>query len=62
VSRFLTSFPTTDYRAHSILNHAFDYGALRFEMGYAAAISFILFISMLFANWGIKKLLGKYLD
>jgi len=62
VSRFLTAFPTTDYRAHSIMNHAFDYGALRFEMGYAAAICFVLFVSMLFANWGIKKLLGKYLD
>jgi multiple sugar transport system permease protein len=62
VSRLLTAFPTTDYRAHSIMNHAFDYGSLRFEMGYAAAICFVLFISMLFANWGIKKLLGKYLD
>jgi multiple sugar transport system permease protein len=62
VSRFLTSFPTTDYRAHSIMNHAFDYGAVRFEMGYASAICFILFFSMLLANWGIKKVLGRYLD
>jgi len=62
VSRLLTAFPTTDYRAHSIMNHAFDYGSLRFEMGYAAAICFILFAAMLLANWGIKKLLGKYLD
>ncbi|MCL1788839.1 MAG: sugar ABC transporter permease [Oscillospiraceae bacterium] len=62
VSRFLTAFPTTDYRAHSIMNHAFDYGSLRFEMGYASAICFILFFSMLLANWGIKKILGKYLD
>ncbi|MCL1831509.1 MAG: sugar ABC transporter permease [Oscillospiraceae bacterium] len=62
VSRLLTSFPTTDYRAHSVMNHAFDYGSLRFEMGYAAGICFILFLSMLLANWGIKKILGKYLD
>jgi multiple sugar transport system permease protein len=62
VSRFLTAFPTTDYRAHSIMNHAFDYGSMRFEMGYASAICFILFFSMLLANWGIKKVLGKYLD
>ncbi|MCL2036174.1 MAG: sugar ABC transporter permease [Oscillospiraceae bacterium] len=62
VSRFLTAFPTTDYRAHSIMNHAFDYGSVRFEMGYASAICFILFFSMLLANWGIKKVLGKYLD
>ena len=62
VSRFLTAFPTTDYRAHSIMNHAFDYGSMRFEMGYASAICFILFFSMLMANWGIKKILGRYLD
>jgi multiple sugar transport system permease protein len=62
VSQTLTAFPTTDYRAHSIMNHAFDYGAIRFEMGYASAICFILFFSMLLANWGIKKVLGKYLD
>jgi multiple sugar transport system permease protein len=62
VSRFLTAFPTTDYKAHSIMNHAFDYGSVRFEMGYASAICFILFFSMLLANWGIKKVLGKYLD
>ena len=62
VSRFLTAFPTTDYQAHSVINHAFDYGAMRFEMGYASAICFVLFISMLLANWGIKKVLGKYLD
>jgi len=62
VSQLLTAFPTTDYRAHSIMNHAFDYGGIRFEMGYASAICFILFFSMLLANWGIKKVLGKYLD
>jgi len=62
VSLWLTAFPTTDYRAHSIMNHAHDYGAVRFEMGYASAICFILFLSMLLANWGIKKILGKYLD
>jgi len=62
VSQLLTAFPTTDYRAHSVMNHAWDYGFLRFEMGYASAICFILFFSMLLANWGIKKVLGKYLD
>jgi multiple sugar transport system permease protein len=62
VSQFLTAFPTTDYRAHSVMNHAWDYGFLRFEMGYASAICFVLFFSMLLANWGIRKVLGKYLD
>lgn len=62
VGRFLTAFPSTDYAAHTIMTHAFDYGSIRYEMGYASAICFVLFAVMLLANWGIKKLLGRYLD
>ena len=62
VGRYLTSFPSTDYAAHTIMTHAYDYGSIRYEMGYASAICFVLFAVMLLANWGIKKLLGRYLD
>lgn len=62
VGRSLTAFPSTDYAAHTIMTHAYDYGSIRFEMGYASAICFVLFSVMLLANWGIKKLLGRYLD
>lgn len=62
VGRFLTAFPSTDYAAHTIMTHAFDYGSIRYEMGYASAICFVLFAAMLLCNWAIKKLLGKYLD
>lgn len=62
VGRSLTAFPSTDYAAHTIMTHAYDYGSIRFEMGYASAICFVLFAVMLLANWGIKKLLGRYLD
>ncbi len=62
IGRFLTAFPTTDYAGHTIMTHAFDYGSIRYEMGYASAICFVLFAVMLVANWGIKKILGKYLD
>lgn len=62
IGRFLTAFPSTDYAAHTIMTHAFDYGSIRFEMGYASAICFILFAAMLLANWAVKKLLAKYLD
>ena len=62
VGRFLTAFPSTDYAAHTIMTHAFDYGSIRYEMGYSSAICFVLFAVMLLANWGIKKILGKYLD
>jgi len=62
IGRFLTAFPTTDYAGHTIMTHAFDYGSIRYEMGYSSAICFVLFAVMLVANWGIKKILGKYLD
>ena len=62
VGRYLTAFPSTDYAAHTIMTHAFDYGSIRYEMGYASAICFVLFAAMLLCNWAIKKLLGKYLD
>ncbi|MBQ8411021.1 MAG: sugar ABC transporter permease [Ruminiclostridium sp.] len=62
IGRYLTAFPTTDYAGHTIMTHAFDYGSIRYEMGYSSAICFVLFAVMLVANWGIKKILGKYLD
>ena len=62
IGRMLTAFPTTDYAGHTIMTHAFDYGSIRYEMGYSAAICFILFAVMLIANWAIKKVLGKFLD
>lgn len=62
IGRFLTAFPSTDYAAHTIMTHAYDYGSIRYEMGYASAICFVLFVVMMVANWGIKKILGKYLD
>lgn len=62
VGRYLTAFPSTDYAAHTIMTHAYDYGSIRYEMGYASAICFVLFAVMLLANWAIKKLLSRYLD
>lgn len=58
----LVGLPSTDYAAHTIMNHATDYGNIRYEMGYASAICFVLFAAMLLANKGINWLLGKYLD
>ena len=62
VSQNLVGLPSTDYAAHTIMNHATDYGNIRYEMGYASAICFVLFAAMLLANKGINWLLGKYLD
>ena len=62
VGQNLVGLPSTDYAAHTIMNHATDYGNIRYEMGYASAICFVLFAAMLLANKGINCLLGKYLD
>lgn len=62
VAQSLVGFPSTDYKAHTIMTHAYDYGWVRFEMGYASAICMILFLAMLACNKLISKLLQKYMD
>ncbi|AFC30743.1 binding-protein-dependent transport systems inner membrane component [Paenibacillus mucilaginosus 3016] len=42
--------PTPEYAGHLIINHIEDYGFIRFEMGYAAAISVFLLILMYASN------------
>lgn len=62
VAQNLVGFPSTDYVAHTLMSHAFDYGWVRYEMGYASAICMLLFIAMFAANQIIRKILGKYMD
>ena len=62
VGQNLVGLPSTDYAAHTIMNHATDYGNIRYEMGYSSAICFVLFAVMLLANKGVNWLLGKYID
>jgi multiple sugar transport system permease protein len=42
------SNPTPQYAGQLIVNHIEDYGFLRYEMGYAAAISVVLLLMVLF--------------
>lgn len=62
VGQALVGLPSTDYVAHTIMNHAQDYGSIRYEMGYASAICFVLFGAMLLANKGVRWLLRNYTD
>lgn len=55
----LCGSPSTDYAVHTVVNHLVDYGAVRFEMGYASAIATILFLSMIYTNKGVQALLRK---
>jgi multiple sugar transport system permease protein len=48
--------PTPQYAGHLIINHIDDFGFVRFEMGYAAAISVFLLLLMYLSNklcWGL---------
>lgn len=47
ISSALCGFPSTNYSAHTIVLHIEDYGSIRYEMGYACAISVMLFIAMI---------------
>jgi multiple sugar transport system permease protein len=59
VTQQLAGFPSTDYAVHTVVNHLVDYGAIRFEMGYASAIATILFFTMIVCNALIQKLLKR---
>jgi len=55
----LAGFPSTDYAAHTVVNHLVDYGSLRFEMGYASAIATLLFLTMIICNTLVQKALRR---
>jgi len=55
----LMGFPSTEYAAHTVVNHLWDYGYLRFDMGYASSIATILFLVMIGFNKAINFLLRK---
>lgn len=55
----LAGMPSTDYAAHTVVNHLIDYGTQRFEMGYASAIATVLFITMVGCNKLVQSLLRK---
>ncbi|HOV41243.1 MAG TPA: sugar ABC transporter permease, partial [Oscillospiraceae bacterium] len=44
---------------HTVVTHLMDYGSIRFEMGYAAAIATILFATMILCNKAIQAMLRR---
>jgi len=55
----LCGIPSTDYAAHTVVTHLFDYGYTRFDMGYASAIATLLFLTMILTNNLIQRLLKR---
>ena len=60
ISRTLTGFPSPGYSTHTMVLHISDYGSIRYEMGYASALSMILFILMLVSWLLVNKLLRRF--
>ena len=60
INATLTGNPSTDYSTHTILLHMNDYAFTRFEMGYASAVSIILFAMMLIYWWVVNKVLSRW--
>jgi len=59
VSTALMGNPSTNYAGHLIIQHLSDYSSVRFQRGYASAISVILFVMMILMNKLVLKLLDK---
>ena len=55
----LCGYPSTDYAAHTVVTHLFDYGYTRFDMGYASAIATLLFLVMILTNKAIQSMLRR---
>jgi len=55
----LAGFPSTDYAAHTVILHVQDVGTLRYEMGYASAISVVLFLTMILTKSVIGAILKE---
>ena len=62
ISSALVGFPSVDYAAHTIVLHVSDFAHTRFEMGYAAALSVVLFVMMLGFKGIVNLLLKRYSD
>ena len=55
----LAGNPSVNYAAYTISHHLSEYGSTRWEVGYASAISFVLFLMMIGSNMAVTKLLSK---
>lgn len=59
ISSQLAGNPTPGYSAQLIVNHIEDYGFIRYEMGYAAAVSVMLLVIVYGFSWISKTLFAE---
>lgn len=59
VSTSLVGSPSTNYAGHLIIQHLSDYSGVKYQRGYASAISVILFLMMIAMNKLVLKLINR---
>ena len=55
----VTTFPSPNYAAHTIVAHLFDHAFIRFEMGYASTVAVFLFLITFLLGRLCFRLLGE---
>ncbi len=58
----LAGNPSVEYVAYTLTHHLEEYQGVRWEVGYASAISFLLFLMMIGSNVLVTKLISKLGD
>ncbi len=59
IAQQLCGFPSINYSTDTIVTYLMDVGTSRYELGYAAAISVILFSIMMFTRFIVVKMISK---
>lgn len=59
ISSALAGYPSVEYSADMLIQYMEDVGTVKFEMGYASALSVVLFFIMFAARIIIGKALSK---
>ena len=62
ISQTLVGYPSKNYAAHTIVLHIMDFGTIRYEMGYACAISVFLFLMMVVFKSLVTRILSLVSD
>ena len=55
----LAGYPTVGHAADTIVSYLVDVGTVKYEMGYASALSVVLFLLMVGTRWLTNKLINK---
>lgn len=55
----LAGYPTVGYAADTIVSYLSDVGTVKYEMGYASALSVVLFLLMVATRWITNRLINK---